>query len=95
MNEEQIKGAQEYSLDTPTPNGGRCASEGLPGQLGSWTRVTTVMCACACVCASNLSSPPQAADEEFNFLLNGGEIGRDFVLFKHSWSCRSLGIGEQ
>ena len=35
MNEEQIKGAQEYSLDTPAPNGGRCASEGLPGQLGS------------------------------------------------------------
>lgn len=38
------------------------------------------------------SPPPQAADKEFNFLLNGGEIGRDFVLFKHSWSLRSLGL---
>ena len=92
MNEEPIKGAQKYSLDTPAPNGGWCAYEGLPRQLGSRTRVTTIY---VCLCVSNLSSPPQAADKEFNFLLNGGEIGRDFVLFKHSWSLRSLGTGEQ
>lgn len=35
------------------------------------------------------------ADKEFNFLLNGGEIGRDFVLFKHSWSLRTQGDWEQ
>ena len=53
------------------------------------------MSVCVCLWVSNLSSPPPAADKEFNFLLNGGEIGRDFVLFKHSWSLRSLGTGEQ
>lgn len=35
------------------------------------------------------SSP--LADKGFNFLLSGGEIGRDFVLFKRSWSWSTQG----
>jgi hypothetical protein len=70
----------------------------LLGQLGSWASdllFPGFFFFPPSLLLSPPPPPPQAADKEFNFLLNGGEIGRDFVLFKHSWSLRSLGLPEQ
>lgn len=44
------------------------------------------VCICVCVFHFPLLLPRL---QIFNFLLNGGEIGRGFVLFKHSWSLVS------
>lgn len=69
--------------------------QGLLGQLGSWASDLLFPVFITLPPPLPPSPPPQAADKEFNFLLNGGEIGRDFVLFKHSWSLQSLGLPEQ
>lgn len=59
----------------------------LPRQSG----ILSDYCAIYCLTVLSLVSPRFTFDNEFNFLLNATEIGKDFALLKHSWRLWTQG----